>query len=115
METTEKIVKSCCRYGKGWSTISHTKCLGQYEIDLLAVQAYPDEGPKSCHIENGISISGACSMKCFSFWKDVKGAEVNGYSRFLLNLNRIDSLSMVGISFLSLTPLNQCHIHDFKS
>jgi len=39
METTEKIVESYCRYVKRWFTISNIKCQGQYEIDLLAIDA----------------------------------------------------------------------------
>jgi len=39
------------------------------------------------------------------FWKNMKGTEVNDYSWFLSHLNSMDSLSMVGISFLALTPL----------
>lgn len=61
METTEKIVESYCRYVKGWFTISNIKCSGQYEIDLLAVDASPDEGLKRYHVESGVSISGAYS------------------------------------------------------
>lgn len=61
METTEKIVESYCRYVKGWFTISNIKCSGQYEIDLLAVEASLDEGLKRYHIESGVSISGAYS------------------------------------------------------
>ncbi len=61
METTEKIVEAYCRYVKGWFTISNIKCSGQYEIDLLAVEASSDEGLKRYHIESGVSISGAYS------------------------------------------------------
>ena len=61
METTEKIVESYCRYVKGWFTISNIKCSGQYEIDLLAVEASPNGGLKRYHIESGVSISGAYS------------------------------------------------------
>ena len=61
METTEKIVESYCRYVKGWFTISNIKCSGQYEIDLLAIEASSDEGLKRYHIESGVSISGAFS------------------------------------------------------
>jgi hypothetical protein len=31
METTEKIVESCCRYLKQWFTIPNIKCEEQYE------------------------------------------------------------------------------------
>ncbi len=61
METTEKIVESYCRYVKGWLTISNIKCSGQYEIDLLAVDASSDAGLDRYHIESGVSISGAFS------------------------------------------------------
>ena len=61
VETTEKIVESYCRYVKGWFTISNIKCSGQYEIDLLAIEASSDEGLKRYHIESGVSISGAYS------------------------------------------------------
>ena len=61
METTEKIVESYCRYVKGWFTISNIKCSGQYEIDLLAIDASSDEGLKRYHIESGVSISVAYS------------------------------------------------------
>jgi len=39
------------------------------------------------------------------FWREVKGVEVNGYGWYLSNLGMMDSLSMVGMSFLSLIPL----------
>ncbi len=39
------------------------------------------------------------------FWKEISGKEVINYSWFLSNLNRTDALSMLGIAFLSLTPL----------
>lgn len=61
METTEKIVESYCRHVKGWFTISNVKCLGQYEIDLLAIDASSDTDLKRYHIECGVSISGAYS------------------------------------------------------
>ncbi|MBA7710882.1 hypothetical protein ES703_119830 [subsurface metagenome] len=61
METTEKIVESYCRYVKGWFTISNIKCSGQYEIDLLAIEASSDKGLKRYHIESGVSISVAYS------------------------------------------------------
>jgi len=61
METTERIVESYCRYIKGWFTISNIRCSGQYEIDLLAVDASSDAGVKRYHIESGVSISGAYS------------------------------------------------------
>ena len=61
METTEKIVESYCRYVKRWFTIPNIKCSsGQYEIDLLAVEAFP-ERVKRYHIEIGVSISGTYS------------------------------------------------------
>ena len=61
MVTTEKIVESYCRYVKGWFTLSNIKCQGQYEIDLLAIDASSDSDLKRYHIECGISISGAFS------------------------------------------------------
>lgn len=61
METTEKIVESYCRYVKGWFTISNIKCSGQYEIDLLAIDASSNGNVKRYHIECGISISHAYS------------------------------------------------------
>jgi hypothetical protein len=61
METTEKIVESYCRYVKDWFTISNIKCSGQYEIDLLAVEASSNGEPKRYHIESGVSISHAYS------------------------------------------------------
>ena len=39
------------------------------------------------------------------FWKVTKGSEINDYSWFLGHINFMDSLSMIGISLLSLTPL----------
>jgi hypothetical protein len=39
METTEKIVEAYAHYIKGWFTIPNIKCRGQFEIDLLAVDA----------------------------------------------------------------------------
>ncbi len=39
------------------------------------------------------------------FWKETKGIEINDYSWFLAHLNCMDSLSMIGISLLCLTPL----------
>lgn len=61
METTEKIVESYCRYVKGWFTISNITCLGQYEIDLLALDPLSKADIKRYHIECGVSISGAYS------------------------------------------------------
>jgi len=61
METTEKIVESYCRHVKGWFTISNVKCSGQYEVDLLAVDASSDADIKRYHIECGVSISGGYS------------------------------------------------------
>ena len=43
METTEKIVESYCRYVRRWFTIPNIKCQGQYEIDLLAIDAKASE------------------------------------------------------------------------
>jgi len=61
METTEKIVEAYCRYVKGWFTIPNIKCEGQYEVDLLAIEA-PSKGTvRRYHIESGVSISGAYS------------------------------------------------------
>ena len=42
METTEKIVEAYVRYINGWFTIPNIKCQGQFEIDLLAVDAAKD-------------------------------------------------------------------------
>lgn len=39
------------------------------------------------------------------FWKDVKGIKVNNYSWFLLHLRFMDSVSMIGVCLLALTPL----------
>jgi len=39
------------------------------------------------------------------FWKETKGIEINDYSWFLAHVNCMDSLSMIGISLLCLTPL----------
>lgn len=39
------------------------------------------------------------------FWKDAKGIKVNDYSWFLFHLNFMDSMSMIGICLLALTPL----------
>ena len=39
------------------------------------------------------------------FWKETKGIEVNDYSWFLAHGKYMDSLSMMGISLLCLTPL----------
>ena len=61
METTEKIVEAYCRYMRGWFTISNIKCSGQYEIDLLAIDASSEKGLKRYHIESGVSISVAYS------------------------------------------------------
>ena len=60
METTEKIVESYCRYVKGWFTLPNIKCVGQYEVDLLAVDACK-RPIERYHIESGVSISGAYS------------------------------------------------------
>ena len=62
METTERIVESYCRYVKGWFTISNLKCsVGQYEIDLIAIEVTPDGKIRRYHIESGISVSGTFS------------------------------------------------------
>jgi hypothetical protein len=61
METTEKIVEAYCRYVRGWFTIPNVRCAGQYEVDLLAVDAASDRHIKRYHIECGVSISGSHS------------------------------------------------------
>jgi hypothetical protein len=61
METTEKIVESCCRYVKQWFTIPNIRCPGQYEIDLLAVDTKSPPQLGRYHIECGVSISGSYS------------------------------------------------------
>jgi len=61
METTEKVVESYCRYVKGWFTLPNIKCKGQYEIDLLAIDASDPYDLERYHIESGVSISGAHS------------------------------------------------------
>ena len=62
METTERIVESYCRYVNGWFTISNLKCsVGQYEIDLIAIDVTPTSRLKRYHIESGISVSGSFS------------------------------------------------------
>src|SRR3989442_202805 len=61
METTEKIVESYCRYVKQWFTIPNIKCKGQYEIDLLALDARSPNKVLRYHVECGVSISGAYS------------------------------------------------------
>ncbi len=61
METTERIVESYCRYVKGYFTIANIKCAGQFEIDLLALDASDERHVKRYHIESGVSISGAFS------------------------------------------------------
>lgn len=60
METTEKIVESYCRYVKEWFTIPNIKCQGQYEVDLLAIDA-SQPTLKRYHIECGVSISSSYS------------------------------------------------------
>ncbi|MGD0655728.1 MAG: hypothetical protein ABSA16_15420 [Thermoguttaceae bacterium] len=62
METTEKIVDAYVHYVKGWFTIPNIKCRGQFEIDLLAVDAAKNGNIRRYHIESGISISGAYSL-----------------------------------------------------
>ena len=61
METTEKIVEAYARYVKGWFTIPNIKCQGQFEIDLLAVDAGKKGDIGRYHIESGVSISGPYS------------------------------------------------------
>jgi hypothetical protein len=61
VETTERIVESYCRHVRGWFTISNVKCSGQYEVDLLAVDASSDAGVRRYHIECGVSISSGYS------------------------------------------------------
>jgi len=39
------------------------------------------------------------------FWQEIAGNEMNNYSWFLLTLGHMDSLSMIGISLLAVTPL----------
>jgi len=70
METTEKIVESYCRYIKGWFTIPNIKCKGQFEIDLLAVDAQPNRKRKRFHIECGVSISGSYSKLTITDYSD---------------------------------------------
>ena len=84
METTEQIVESYCRYIKSWFTISNIKCSGQYEIDLLAIEANPGGKIKRFHIESGVSISGAYSKlndKPFSIERLKKRGEQAGQRR----------------------------------
>jgi len=86
VETTEKIVESYCRYVKGWFTIPNIKCLGQYEIDLLAVDPSSKIGIKRYHIECGVSISGAYSKlteKEFSLEKLKNRVKQSGQRRTL--------------------------------
>ena len=62
METTERIVEAYCRYVKGWFTIPNIKCVGQLEIDLIAVKPLKRKnGFERYHIESGVSISGSYS------------------------------------------------------
>ena len=61
METTEKIVEAYVRDVKGWFTLPNIKCEGQWEIDLLAVDACDSASVRRYHIESGISISGGFS------------------------------------------------------
>lgn len=61
METTEKIVEAYARYVKGWFTFPNIKCRGQFEIDLLAVDAAAEGTVSRYHIESGVSISGSHS------------------------------------------------------
>jgi len=39
------------------------------------------------------------------FWRDINGDSVHDYSWFLFHLNNTDSIAMLGIGFLALTPL----------
>jgi len=61
VETTERIVEAYVTYVKGWFTIPNIKCQGQFEVDLLAVDAGLGNGIGRYHIESGVSISGAYS------------------------------------------------------
>jgi hypothetical protein len=56
METTEKIVESYVRHIRGWATIPNIRCVGQYEIDLLAIDPIK---LRRYHIETSISSSAA--------------------------------------------------------
>ncbi len=58
MDTAERIVEAYCRYIRRWATIPNTRCGGQKEIDLLAVD--PQSGERY-HIEVSVSISDAFS------------------------------------------------------
>jgi hypothetical protein len=71
METTERIVEAYVRYIKGWFTIPNIKCDGQFEIDLLAVDASDVRKLRRYHIESGISISAGFSrLTCKPFSTD---------------------------------------------
>ena len=61
METTERIVEAYVRYVKGWFTIPNIKCMGQMEIDLLALDVSDPAVINRYHIESGVSISGGFS------------------------------------------------------
>jgi len=51
------------------------------------------------------SVAKHWGKPAYKFWYDIKGNDVNNYSWFLSHLSKMDSLSMIGIFFLSLTPL----------
>ena len=61
METTEKIVEAYVRYVKGWFTIPNIKCIGQLEIDLLAVDICNPNEIRRYHVESGVSVSAGFS------------------------------------------------------
>ena len=67
METTEKIVESYVRYVRGWATIPNTRCPGQYEIDLLAIDPVNLD---RYHIESGVSISCSYSKLTVKNYRD---------------------------------------------
>jgi hypothetical protein len=83
METTEKIVEAYVRYVKGWATIPNIKCLGQYEIDLLAIDPVK---LGRYHTESGVSISRSYSkltMKPYSDQDLKERAKAAGQRRTL--------------------------------
>ncbi|MBE0479140.1 hypothetical protein IBX65_08520 [Candidatus Aerophobetes bacterium] len=62
---------------------------------LVGINSYLDISCVANHWEKPATL----------FWQEVKGVQINDYSWFLLNLSFMDSLSMIGIFLLALTPL----------
>jgi len=62
---------------------------------IAGVSSYLDVSRAYLHWDKPVSL----------FWKEITGSEVSDYSWFLSTIGHMDSLSMLGIALLAVTPL----------